>query len=69
MTSTNNPNQKISLWEPLLMFMVAVGLVVYGVVAFNSQDLLWFLSKSVDATPDRIVVVVDGKKNGDSNGS
>ena len=62
MTSTNYPNQKIRLWEPLIMLFVAVGIIIYGVGAFNSQDLFWFLSKSVDATPNRIVILVNGEE-------
>ena len=62
MTSTNYPNQKIRLWEPLFVLFFAVAAIIYAINAFNSQDLLWFLSKSVNATPDRIVVWVDGEQ-------
>ncbi len=44
------------------MLIVTVGFIIYGVGVFNSQDWLWFLSKSVDATPDRIVISVDGER-------
>lgn len=53
---------KIRVWEPLLMFLlVGIGLI-YGVNAFNTGNLTWFIRENHIVTPSRIVVVNYGER-------
>lgn len=61
MIEMKHPRQ-IRLVEPLLWFVLITGSLIYALMAFNSQDLLWFTSKAVDAHPNRIVVWEDGEQ-------
>jgi hypothetical protein len=54
--------KKKGLLEPLLVLVVIIGLLVYGVVAFVSEDALWFLGGASLPDPQRIVVRVEGEE-------
>jgi hypothetical protein len=56
------PSQNKSLLEPILIFVVVIGLLVYGVVAAISGDLMWFLGRASLPNPERIVIRVDGEE-------
>ena len=54
--------QKKGLLEPLLVFVVIIGLLVYGAVAAVSGDLLWFLGGTSLPDPAQIVIRVEGEE-------
>jgi hypothetical protein len=51
---------KIKVWEPILLFVVIVALIIYAVNAINAQDWLWFTSQATVIEPVEIVVVENG---------
>ncbi|MEZ4645787.1 MAG: hypothetical protein R3E31_24210 [Chloroflexota bacterium] len=61
MVELKHPRQ-IKVWEPLFLFVAITMLIIYAINALNTQDWLWFASKTVDATPDRIVIWHDGEQ-------
>ena len=61
MIELKHPRQ-IKLFEPLIWFALITVTIVYALMAFNSNDWLWFTSKAVDAHPNRIVVWQDGEQ-------
>ncbi len=52
--------EKKSLWEPLVVVAVILGLIVYGVIAAVTGDMLWFRGGASVPDPSRIVIRVDG---------
>ena len=61
MIELKHPRQ-IKIIEPFLLFILITAMLIYGINALNSQDLLWFISRSVDARPNRIVVWQNGEQ-------
>lgn len=56
------PAPKIHLIKPLLLFVVIGAIIFYGIIALNSQNLLWFQSKALNARPNRILIVNYGQE-------
>jgi hypothetical protein len=54
--------KKKSLLEPILVFVVVLGLIAYGVVTLVSGDALWFLGGTSLPKPTRIVIRVEGEE-------
>ncbi len=61
MVELKHPRQ-IKIIEPFIVFILSTLLFVYAINALNSQDFLWFISRTVDAHPNRIVVWQDGEQ-------
>lgn len=57
---TYEPLHRKSLWEPILIFVATIGLLVYGVITAISGDALWFLGGTSLSDPQRIVIRVAG---------
>lgn len=58
----NHPT-RLQVWKPIVMFILLAIVAVYGVNAFNSQNLLWFQSKVTKIEPSRIVIVESGRES------
>ena len=56
------PAPRIRLFKPFLLFVVVLAAISYGIIALNSQNLLWFKSQTVNARPDRIIILNYGEK-------
>ena len=59
---THMQPKKKSLWEPLLIFGAILGLIIYGVIAAVTGDMLWFRGGASVPDPSRIVIRVDGNE-------
>jgi hypothetical protein len=56
------PNKQVKIIEPFLIFLV-IGLgIIYFVNALNSGSWTWFLQRTVNVTPSRIVLVDHGER-------
>jgi hypothetical protein len=54
--------KKKGVLEPILVFVVVIGLLVYGVCALVTGDPKWFLGGASMPDPQRIVIRVDGEE-------
>lgn len=59
----SEPHQKMSLLPPFLILIFVAVTAVYGVNALNTQDWLWFQSKTtIVERPHRIVIIDHGRR-------
>jgi hypothetical protein len=61
MVELKHPRQ-IKILEPFFLFALITILLIYAINVLNTEDWLWFISRSVDAHPNRIVVWLEGEK-------
>ncbi|MCA9934446.1 MAG: hypothetical protein H6662_13045 [Ardenticatenaceae bacterium] len=61
MIELKHPRQ-IRVWEPVVMFVAIAVLIVYAINVLNTEDWLWFRAQTIDATPNRIVLMVNGER-------
>lgn len=56
------PAPRIQLLKPFLLFVIVLAAIAYGIIALNSQNLLWFKSQTVNARPSRILILHYGEQ-------
>ncbi len=56
------PAPRIQLLKPFALFVIVLAAIAYGIIALNSQNLLWFKSQTLNARPDRIIVLHYGEQ-------